>query len=150
MDIRLTRRRMLLATSAAFAQFSLSGSSLASLLKGGSVPTVDTLSVKVLTDSSYDTPRPGTNKHVKVKRTAFISAADYRKAIHNEWGLALALESRIDQAVGDRLAAVGHDIEWWPEWTWKAGAMCLIDSDRTAGVHRGGADPRRASYALGW
>ena len=62
----------------------------------------------------------------------------------------LALESRIDQSVGDRLATAGHDIEWWPEWTWKAGAMCLIDSDRKAGVHRGGADPRRASYALGW
>lgn len=94
MNLRFTRRQVLLAGSAGLAQLTLSGSSLASLLKGGSVPTVDSLSVKVLTDSSYDTPKPGTNKHVKVKRAAFISAADYRKAIHNEWGLALALESR--------------------------------------------------------
>ena len=95
MTLRFTRRQMLLAGSAGLAQLTLSGSSLASLLQGGSVPTVDALSVKVLTDSSYDTPKPGTNKHVKVKRAAFISAADYRKAIHNEWGLALALESRV-------------------------------------------------------
>ncbi len=95
MNLRFTRRQVLLAGSAGLAQLTLSGSSLASLLQGGSVPTVDALSVKVLTDSSYDTPKPGTNKHVKVKRAAFISAADYRKAIHNEWGLALALESRV-------------------------------------------------------
>ncbi|MGZ5033049.1 MAG: MBL fold metallo-hydrolase [Usitatibacter sp.] len=58
-------------------------------------PIVDALTVKVLTDSSYDTPRPGNSRWVKIKRTAFISREDYRKALHNEWGLALALESRI-------------------------------------------------------
>jgi 7,8-dihydropterin-6-yl-methyl-4-(beta-D-ribofuranosyl)aminobenzene 5'-phosphate synthase len=51
--------------------------------------------VRIITDSSYDTPRPGTNKWVKVKRAPFISGKDWRKALHNEWGLAMALESRV-------------------------------------------------------
>jgi len=62
----------------------------------------------------------------------------------------LALEARLPQSLADKLAALGHDIEWWPEWTWKAGAVCLIDSDPKIGLHQAGADPRRASYALGW
>ncbi|MBC5765825.1 MBL fold metallo-hydrolase [Ramlibacter albus] len=59
------------------------------------VPTVDSLTVKVVTDSSYDTPRPQTNKWVRVERVPFVSRADYRRALHNEWGLSLGLESRI-------------------------------------------------------
>jgi 7,8-dihydropterin-6-yl-methyl-4-(beta-D-ribofuranosyl)aminobenzene 5'-phosphate synthase len=59
------------------------------------VPAVDSLVLKVITDSSYDTPRPGTNRHVKVKRSPFISRQDWKRALHNEWGLAIALESRI-------------------------------------------------------
>ena len=62
---------------------------------GLAAPTVDTLVVRVITDSSYDTPRPGQNPHVKVKRSAFISRSDWRRALHNEWGLALGLESRM-------------------------------------------------------
>ena len=31
----------------------------------------------------------------KVRRAGFVSQQDYRKALHNEWGLSLALESRI-------------------------------------------------------
>ncbi|MES2561160.1 MAG: MBL fold metallo-hydrolase [Pseudomonadota bacterium] len=58
------------------------------------MPTVDSLIVKVLTDSSYDTPRTETNKWVKVRRAPIISPVDYRKTLHNEWGLSLALESR--------------------------------------------------------
>ena len=58
-------------------------------------PAVDTLVVRVVTDSSYDTPRPGQNRHVRIRRSPFISQKDWRRALHNEWGLALALESRI-------------------------------------------------------
>lgn len=58
------------------------------------VPTVDQLKISVLTDSSYDTPRVEANKWVKVRRTPFIAPQDWRRALHNEWGLALALESR--------------------------------------------------------
>jgi gamma-glutamyltranspeptidase/glutathione hydrolase len=62
----------------------------------------------------------------------------------------LNLEGRIDKATGDQLAAMGHKVTWWPEWNWLAGAMCAIVADRKTGLMRGGADPRRASYAIGW
>jgi gamma-glutamyltranspeptidase / glutathione hydrolase len=62
----------------------------------------------------------------------------------------LVLEARLPQTLADELAAVGHDVQWWPNWTWKAGAICMIDSDPGAGLHRAGADPRRSTYALGW
>ena len=62
----------------------------------------------------------------------------------------LNLEGRIDKATGDKLAAMGHKVNWWPEWNWLAGAMCAIVADRKTGLMRAGADPRRASYALGW
>jgi gamma-glutamyltranspeptidase/glutathione hydrolase len=61
----------------------------------------------------------------------------------------LNLESRIDRSVGEDLAGLGHKIEWWPEWTWLAGAVCAIVADKESGVLMGGADPRRPSYALG-
>jgi len=59
------------------------------------VPSVDTLVVRVLVDSSFDTPKPPASKVVRVRRSPLMSAQDYRKALHNEWGLSLALESRI-------------------------------------------------------
>jgi len=60
------------------------------------------------------------------------------------------LESRIPREVGDALQALGHDVEWWPDWIWRAGSMCVVYSDLKRGVHISGADPRRPSYALGW
>lgn len=89
------RRRFVLGSTALFVQAGLARSAVADILRPATVPTVDSLSVKVLTDSSYDTPRPGTSKWVKIKRSPLMSATDYRKALHNEWGLSLALESRI-------------------------------------------------------
>jgi gamma-glutamyltranspeptidase/glutathione hydrolase len=61
----------------------------------------------------------------------------------------LNLESRIDKATGEALARLGHKVEWWPNWTWLAGAVCTIVADQETGVMKGGADPRRPSYALG-
>ena len=61
----------------------------------------------------------------------------------------LCLESRIDRATGEALAGLGHRIAWWPDWTWLAWAVCTIIADRESGVLKGGADPRRPSYALG-
>ena len=62
----------------------------------------------------------------------------------------LNLEGRIDQATCDKLAAMGHKVTRWPDWNWLAGAMCAIVADRKTGLMRAGADPRRASYAIGW
>jgi gamma-glutamyltranspeptidase/glutathione hydrolase len=61
----------------------------------------------------------------------------------------LNLESRIDKATGDALGKLGHTIGWWPDWTWLAGAVCTVVADQESGVLKGGADPRRPSYALG-
>ena len=62
----------------------------------------------------------------------------------------LYLESRIDKAVGDELASRGHQVCWWDESTWLAGAVCTIVADHKNGVLHGGADPRRPAYVLGW
>jgi len=35
----------------------------------------------------------------------------------------LAVEGRIDQATRDGLAARGHEIRDWPDWTWLAGSV---------------------------
>jgi len=59
------------------------------------------------------------------------------------------LESRIDAAVRDALAGLGHRPDAWPEWTYKAGAVCAIHADHDEGVLHAGADPRRAAYAMG-
>ena len=62
----------------------------------------------------------------------------------------LMLEARIAEATGDALARWGHGVEWWPEWAWPAGAMCVLVKDIERGTIAGGADPRRPGYALGW
>ncbi|MDA0262269.1 MAG: gamma-glutamyltransferase family protein [Proteobacteria bacterium] len=60
------------------------------------------------------------------------------------------IESRIDGAVNEQLSALGHKVESWPNWTWRAGAMCMIQSDLTRPLLASGADPRRPAYAVGW
>jgi gamma-glutamyltranspeptidase/glutathione hydrolase len=61
----------------------------------------------------------------------------------------LNLENRIDKPTGEALGQLGHKVEWWPEWTWMAGAVCTIVADQQTGVLKAGADPRRPSYAVG-
>jgi gamma-glutamyltranspeptidase/glutathione hydrolase len=61
----------------------------------------------------------------------------------------LNLESRIDRSTGEALGRLGHNVEWWPDWTWLAGAVCTIVADDQTGVLKAGADPRRPSYAVG-
>jgi hypothetical protein len=94
MHIDLNRRHFVLGSAAALAQFGIAPNVFAQAPKI-SVPTVDSLTIRVLTDSSYDTPRVGGNKWVKTRRVPFTSPTDFRKTLHNEWGLSLALESRI-------------------------------------------------------
>jgi gamma-glutamyltranspeptidase/glutathione hydrolase len=62
----------------------------------------------------------------------------------------LNLEARIPRAVGDDLAARGHDVAWWPEWTRIAGNVCAILVDHGRGTLAAGADARAEAYALGW
>ena len=62
----------------------------------------------------------------------------------------LSLEGRIARTTGDALAALGHDVHWWDDFVWRAGAMCLVKRDPETGFLLGAADPRRPAYALGW
>jgi gamma-glutamyltranspeptidase/glutathione hydrolase len=62
----------------------------------------------------------------------------------------LNVEKRIEDSTFNQLKEKGHSAEWWPDWAWKAGAVCAIVVDSANGVLLGAADPRRESYALGW
>ena len=60
----------------------------------------------------------------------------------------LAVEGRIAQATRDELAARGHEIRDWPDWTWLAGSVEAILTDPATGMMGAGADPRRPAYAM--
>ena len=47
-------------------------------------------------------------KWIKVKRNGFISQTDFRKALHSEWGLSLALESRVGADTRNLLLDFGY------------------------------------------
>lgn len=61
----------------------------------------------------------------------------------------LEVEQRIPAETRAALAALGHDVRDWPEWDWRAGAVCAITVGPD-GVLMGGADPRRGAHAIGW
>jgi hypothetical protein len=46
--------------------------------------------------------------------------------------------------------AKGHKVRKWADWDPAAGDVCAIVVDPETGVLKGGADPRRSSYAIGW
>jgi gamma-glutamyltranspeptidase/glutathione hydrolase len=62
----------------------------------------------------------------------------------------LYVENRVPQAVRNALASRGHDVAEWPDFVWRAGAVCIQHADRASGVISAGADPRRPCYAVGW
>ena len=62
----------------------------------------------------------------------------------------LNLEKRIPESVGDALASRGHEVAWWPDIDWRAGAVCAVRRNEETGILEGAADPRRPAYALGW
>jgi gamma-glutamyltranspeptidase/glutathione hydrolase len=60
----------------------------------------------------------------------------------------LAVEGRIDPGVRAELAARGHLVAEWPEWTWLAGSVEAVRSHPGRGLVEAGADPRRPAYAM--
>jgi 7,8-dihydropterin-6-yl-methyl-4-(beta-D-ribofuranosyl)aminobenzene 5'-phosphate synthase len=94
MKATVTRREFMLGSSAWLALSGIPGNALGQTPGTLKVPVVDSLVVQIITDSSYDTPRPMTHKLVKVRRKPFTVAPSL-KTLHSEWGLATALESRI-------------------------------------------------------
>jgi gamma-glutamyltranspeptidase / glutathione hydrolase len=61
----------------------------------------------------------------------------------------LYVEERVPKSVRDRLAERGHEVMTWPDFVWRAGAVCVQRAEPN-GVIAAGADPRRPSYAVGW
>ncbi|MFQ5519828.1 MAG: gamma-glutamyltransferase family protein [Candidatus Methylomirabilia bacterium] len=61
----------------------------------------------------------------------------------------LRVEGRIPSEVTSALSDLGHGVQTWPRWEWRAGAVCgiVVAPD---GTLLAGADPRRASHAIGW
>ena len=59
----------------------------------------------------------------------------------------LEAERRIARDTRDALAGLGHEIGEWPEWEWRAGAVCAVKVG-PEGTRWGGADPRRGALAI--
>jgi gamma-glutamyltranspeptidase/glutathione hydrolase len=59
----------------------------------------------------------------------------------------LEVERRIGRDTREALAERGHDVSEWPEWEWRAGAVCgvCVADD---GARWAGADPRRGAHAI--
>lgn len=110
MRATISRRGLLACATCAGAPWSLTGASWAQSASIA-VPVIDKLTVKVLTDSSYDTPRTSASKWVKVKRIGIAAPGNYRKTLHNEWGLALALESQRGSETRQILLDFGYTVE---------------------------------------
>jgi len=58
-------------------------------------------------------------------------------------------ESRLSPDTRNALAALGHNMADWPDWDWRAGAVCCVKVGPD-GVLSGGADSRRGALAIGW
>jgi 7,8-dihydropterin-6-yl-methyl-4-(beta-D-ribofuranosyl)aminobenzene 5'-phosphate synthase len=95
-DMTNLKRREFLKASAALAAASAAGGFGCVEIADAAaiqVPVVDKVSVRVVIDGAYNLfLRPGDVKGVKIERPP--READYRRAIHNEWGLSLVLESQ--------------------------------------------------------
>ncbi|MEW6321640.1 MAG: gamma-glutamyltransferase [Acidobacteriota bacterium] len=64
--------------------------------------------------------------------------------------MTLAMEDRVSAAALTALAGMGHTLERLPAFTAGVGGVQGILFDLEAGTMTGGADPRRAGYAIGW
>ena len=59
----------------------------------------------------------------------------------------LEAERRIARDTREALAGLGHEVTEWPEWEWRAGAVCAVKVG-PEGTRWGGADPRRGALAI--
>lgn len=60
----------------------------------------------------------------------------------------LNLEARFEEGQMEVLAELGHDVVGWPDFAWRAGAVCFARKT-PSGVLEAAADPRRPAYAIG-
>jgi gamma-glutamyltranspeptidase/glutathione hydrolase len=57
------------------------------------------------------------------------------------------VERRIPRETRESLAALGHEVAEWPDWEWRAGAVCAVKVG-DEGTRWGAADPRRGALAI--
>ncbi len=127
----VSRRDFMLGSACFLAQAGFWRQTLAQPPRLGAVPVVDSLTVKVLIDSSYETPRAGTSKWIKVKRAPpYIPAGNTRRVLHNQWGLSLALESRIGSDTRDLMLDFGYT----PEALLNNMDLMRVDGAKTQGL----------------
>lgn len=62
----------------------------------------------------------------------------------------MSMERRFTDDTAQALGAMGHNVNWWREWEWRAGCVCAIMHDRENGMMEGGADVRRPGGVRGW
>jgi gamma-glutamyltranspeptidase/glutathione hydrolase len=62
----------------------------------------------------------------------------------------MSMERRFSDETATALDRMGHNVNWWREWEWKAGCVCAIVKDHTTGMMEGGADVRRPGGVRGW
>lgn len=144
----------------------------ASALEGGKRPRLTPNPAMAFVDGKLLMPfgTPGADMQPQAMLQTFINIVDFRMDVqqaieaprfgtfsypesfwpHTYRPGRLNLEGRIDRSVGDALAARGHDVEWWPDWTRIAGNVCAIVVDHERGTLAAGADARAEAYAAGW
>ena len=59
----------------------------------------------------------------------------------------LEVEGRIAKETTDALRERGHAVSMWPDWEWRAGAVCAVVAG-AEGTRWGGADPRRGALSI--
>ena len=59
----------------------------------------------------------------------------------------LEAERRIPKETRDALVGMGHEVAEWPDWEWRAGAVCAVKMG-PEGTRWGGADPRRGALSI--
>jgi len=93
MSVHAHRRVFVLGAAACLSDLLFQRALGQTLPAGAPVPTIDSLSIKVLMDGSHDIfLRAPVPNGLKLKR--FNPAETFPKNLHNQWGLSLALESK--------------------------------------------------------
>jgi len=62
----------------------------------------------------------------------------------------MTLERRFDDDTAAALTRLGHGVNWWRDWEYKAGCVCAVVKDTATGMLEGGADVRRPGGVRGW
>ena len=83
-----------------------------------------------------------------VEEARFQSKAYYNSFGYHEFNPGqVSLENRLQHSVGDRLAQMGHKVQWEEAWSNTSAPTVILKAKD--GVLMGGADPRRARFVFG-